>query len=337
MLIAVASHSGAQMSSEEWSEYREINPSIASIIRGHDPVGTAALVDGSGLFLAHLDSVYNAHVLGRLSDGRIVHMTLKSSDDATQLAILQADDWIKTARPLAPADDLKSGDRLMAVLPSGLIRAEFVGGRSGLVTKSRRLMPLSEISFEATADRIGGGLVMTRSGELVGFLNAALKPIGEANIQIRPSQMEGDATPMIQRNLVRDSQKAAGPGDMAVAYTPSPRMLRRTMDGLIRGQDVERPSIGVDVKHSPGSDGALIEKVVPGSGADQAGLRVGDIVIEINGQDIDSQMDLAKVVMDQEIGAVLQVKIRRGQSMMTVPVMVGSKPLRKGIRPVGTT
>lgn len=337
------------MSQKEWNSYRVVTPSIVSIVRGQNAVGTAALVDSSGLFLAHLDSVYAKKIMARLSDGRIVTMTLKATDDPTQLAILQADDWIKTAQPLTTATGLKSGDRLMAVLPSGLIRAEYVGNKSGLVQKNRRLMPLSEISFEAPADRIGGGMVMTTSGNLVGFLNAALQANTETNIQVRPTQAQSDASPMAasgitqQRDLVpnmkgmRAASKAVGPADMTVAYTPGPKLLKRTLESLIRGKDVDRPSIGVDVKNSAGVEGALIERIEPGSGADQAGLRVGDVVVEINGQDIRSQMDLARAVMDQPIGANLRVKVKRGQYMMTVPVVVGSKPAKNRLNPGSAT
>lgn len=352
-LVVVAlspSDGGGQMSQKDWNAYRLVTPSIVSIVRGRQSIGTAALVDSSGLFLAHFDSVYGKRVTAKLSDGRTVSLTLKAEDEPTQLAILQADDWIKSARPLVPAEGLKSGDQLMAVLPSGLIRAEYVGGMNGLEAKSRRLMMLSEISFEAPADRIGGGLVITPAGQLVGFLNAALHSGQEANIQARPSQEAGvtsDAAPLAasryansiepQAKTLRPRVLAQGPADMTVAYTPSLKMLRRTIDSLVHGKIVDRPSIGVDVKNSPDHDGALIEKVEPGSAADQAGLKAGDIVVEINGKDVDNQMDLAKIIMDQQIGAQIIVKAKRGQNLLIVPVVVGSKPAKNHIGPGSST
>ena len=356
LITAVLASSGhGQMSSNEFSAYRLVAPSIANIVRGREAVGTAALVDPTGLFLAHLDSVYGKRVNARLSDGRLISLTLRAEDDQTQLAILQADDWIKSARPLPPAEDLKSGDRLMAVLPTGLIRAEYVGGKSGVLASNRRLMPLSEISFEAPADRIGGGLVMTPSGNLVGFMNAALHNSGEADILVKPSKVQGGgegegvlpkgAAPSIAPMAVQARNFGGamggggkvGPGDMTVAYTPSTRMLRKTLASLIRGKDVDRPSIGVDVKNSPDNNGALIERVEPGSGADQAGLKAGDIVVEIDGQDINSQMDLAQVIMDQEVGATLRVKVKRGRTLLIVPVVVGSKPAKAHSGPQSST
>jgi len=337
LLIFSPSAANDQMSSKEVNAYRAFTPSIASIIRNGEPIGSAALVDSSGLFVTHLNAVYAKRVSARLSDGRMIVMVLKSTDDPTKLAVLQADDWIKSARPLSTATGLKSGDRLVTVLPTGLIRAEYVGTKSGLVTQSHRMMPLSEISFEAPADRIGGGLVMTESGEIVGFLNAALRSNAEADIQVKPSQVEGSddgPTPMgtaaatFEKNLASRAMKTLrrpGPADMTVAYTPAPRVLRRTIDSLIRGKDVDRPSIGVDVKNAPAHRGALIEKVEPGSAADMAGLRAGDIVIQIDDEPVNDQMDLGRIVMDQEIGKTLIIKVIRGQTLILVPVTVSSK------------
>lgn len=321
------------MSSKEVNAYKLFTPSIVSIVRNGEPIGTAALVDSSGLFVTHADAVYARRLTARLSDGRTVVMVLKGTDDPTKLSVLQAEDWIKSARPLSTAQGLKSGDRLVTVLPSGLIRAEYVGGKSGLETQSHRLMPLSEISFEAPADKIGGGLVMTESGEIVGFLNAALRSNSEADIQIRPSQIEDDGPrPAGVSNIAKalDAQaarvlKRQGPADMTIAYTPAPRVLRRTIDSLVRGKDVDRPSIGVDVKNAPGRHGALIERIEPGSGAELAGLKEGDVVVEIDGNAVNDQVDLARIVMDQEIGKTLKVKVRRGQTLWAFPVVVGSR------------
>ncbi len=346
--LLVLSPGGAdgQMNAKEVNAYKAFTPSIVSIIRNGEPIGTAALVDSSGLFVTHTDAVYARRVTARLSDGRTVVMVLKGTDDPTKLAVLQADDWIKSARPLSTAQGLKSGDRLVTVLPSGLIRAEYVGGKSGLMTQSHRLMPLSEISFEAPADRIGGGLVMTESGQLVGFLNAALRSNSEADIQVRPSQIEdeGPAPAGVANNFAaRLNARAAkglnrqGPADMTVAYTPAPRVLRRTNEYLVRGNGFDRPSIGVDVKNAPGRHGALIERVEQGSGADVAGLKVGDLVIDINDNPVNDQVDLARIVMDQEIGATLKIKVRRGQTLLTVPVVVGSRATQTRTAPGSAT
>jgi S1-C subfamily serine protease len=192
-------------------------------------------------------------------------------------------------------------------------------------------MALSEIRFEAPADSIGGALVVTPQGKVVGFLNATLRNEQLQNQTVQPIQapqgQEGVA-PMVKRaaramanNL---SQARFGPADMTVAYTTAPSSLQRALNSLLRGQDVIRPSIGVDVRNSQ-EGGALIESVDQGSEAEQAGLKKGDVVIEINGKRIQDQMDLAQAVMEQQPGATLVVKVKRGRALLTVPVRVGQK------------
>jgi S1-C subfamily serine protease len=338
--VAIAPAGAAQMAPKDRAAWRSMQPAVASIVRGRRDLGSAALVDSRGLFVTYLGSVYGPHVTARLSDGRIVGMTLRSSDDATQLAVLQADDWIKSARPLAAEDDpMNPGDRLFAILPSGVIRAAYVGARHGLVASSKRLMPLSEINFEAPADLIGGALIVTSDGEIVGFLDAALHSQQEVSANVEPSALEG-TTPKSSlskaiQGLLKPRRKL-GPGDMTTAYTIAPNVFRKTMEGLISGRGVDRPSIGVDVKNASGG-GALIQSVEPGSSAAESGLKAGDVVYEIDGKEIDDQVDLAKAVLDRPIGASLIVKVKRGRSILIVPVRVESRPAKRPINPEGAT
>ncbi len=343
MCLALLPMGTTQVGSKDKAVWRSIEPAIASIVRGRQDVGSAALVDARGIFVTYLGSVYAPHVTARLADGRIVGMTLKASDDTTQLAVLQADDWIRSARPIAPEEDpLIAGDRLLAILPSGLVHADYEGSIHGLVASSKRLMPLSEIHFAAPPDKIGGALIVTADGEMIGFLDAALHSReGEEANEVLPSAMEGGsaAKPSLSRTLKSMLQvrpRRYGPQDMTTAYIVAPNVFRRTMEDLISGRGVDRPSIGVDVKNAP-AGGALIESVAEGSSAAQAGLKPGDVVFEINGKRIEDQVALAKAVMEHQVGASLTVKVRRGRSMLIVPVRVGSHQAKRPANPEGAT
>lgn len=336
VLGGAASGAAPQAVEKDRSAWHRVEPSVASIVQGNQDLGSAALVSGKGLFLTHLGAVYGRTVKARLSNGEMVEMTLKASDEPTQLAVLQASDWIKTAKPLTPVDgELKSGDRLLAIRSGSILRAQFVSGtRYGVVAPSQRLMQLSEISFEAASDQVDGALVMTPDGRLVGFLNATLRSNNEAELSRPMNSVTSDTqglVPMAKGAASRMARKF-GPADMTVAYTASPVALERALDSLLRGKGVDRPSIGVNVKNAEGG-GALIDSVAPGSEAEQAGLQPGDVVIEIDGAKIEKQVDLAKAIMDQEIGSSIRMKVRRGRWTLTVPVRVGSKSQKPPLRP----
>lgn len=329
----------SQQAAKERSAWQSMEPSVAWIQRDGQSVGSAALVDRKGLFLTHVGAVQGHQVKAKLSDGRTVEMTLKASDEPTQLAVLQASDWIKSAKPIVPVEgELKAGDRLLAIVPGGMIRAQYISGsRFGVVSPSQRLMPLSEISFEAAAERISGALVLTPEGKIVGFLNATLRaePTQQA-MRTQANDLTATGEAMRAPMPLFATKRQFGPADMTVAYTTAPSALDRALDSLVRGKSVARPSIGVDVKNAPGG-GAQIDAIHPGSGAEEAGLKKGDVVTEINDRPIRDQVDLAKAVMEQQPGASLKIKVKRGRLTVIVPVRVGSKTSKVPVRPESST
>ena len=156
-------------------------------------------------------------------------------------------------------------------------------------------------------------------------------------MRVQPAQIEAAGADNAIRSAAKGfahSPKRFGPADMTVAYTAGLVAFQNAVDSLVRGKNVDRPSIGVDVKNAPGG-GALVEKVEPGSGAAEAGIRQGDIVIEIEGKTIGDQVDLAKAVMQQPVGSSLRVKVKRGRSVVSLPVRVGSRSGKRVADPEG--
>lgn len=72
------------------------------------------------------------------------------------------------------------------------------------------------------------------------------------------------------------------------------------------------------------SEGAYISSVSSGSGADKAGLEVGDIVTKLNDTKIASASDLMLAVRSQKVGAKVTVEFYRGNEVKTAEVTLGS-------------
>jgi putative serine protease PepD len=72
----------------------------------------------------------------------------------------------------------------------------------------------------------------------------------------------------------------------------------------------QRPRIGLRVKDASG--GAEVGSVHPGSPAEQAGLRAGDIIIEIAGRPVGSAADLESALATLTTGRTTAVQVRRG-------------------------
>ncbi len=76
------------------------------------------------------------------------------------------------------------------------------------------------------------------------------------------------------------------------------------------------------------TDGLLIQQVVPGSGAEEAGLRQGDVIVRIGGRRIVDPGALTLLVSGHEVGDVLEIRVRRDGEYVTVRVALQALPAR---------
>ncbi len=92
----------------------------------------------------------------------------------------------------------------------------------------------------------------------------------------------------------------------------------------------EHAYIGIQLRQHV--DGVRIARVVPGSGAAEAGLGVGDVILRIDGERIVEPGHLLRVVSECEVGDQIRLHIRRGTAYRDVDVTLGAMP-RKLSRP----
>ncbi|HRF60709.1 MAG TPA: S1C family serine protease [Fimbriimonadaceae bacterium] len=276
--------------------------------------GSAVLIANDGRFLAHRSNVNSNVVSGRLRSGKLITLRLEFVDDPTQLVLLQADGWSESAMtPISVADPRSlAGRTVIAALATGPIRGEFVSSdRAGIMRPSLRYVPLSEIRFEATSQRIGGAMVFTYDGRLAGVMSATLEPM--------PSIGEINRTLQNTLNEVR----RFGPQNMAVGYSLGVDVLQRVVEGFLSpSRRPEHPAIGAFFRDAAGQ-GALIDSVLPNSPASLSGLRPGDIVVRADSTTINDQFDLAVFLFKQKVGARIQLQVRRMAEQATLAITIG--------------
>jgi serine protease Do len=73
-------------------------------------------------------------------------------------------------------------------------------------------------------------------------------------------------------------------------------------------------------------EGALISQVYEGSPAEKAGLKVGDVVIDIDGVTIKSSQDVVREVLRKRVGQKIQVVVLRDDKRVAVPVVTEQMP-----------
>jgi serine protease Do len=118
--------------------------------------------------------------------------------------------------------------------------------------------------------------------------------------------------------------------------------VRPIAEGLKSGKGVVKATafLGVttatvtsDIQQRMGlsvSKGALVRDVTPGSGADNAGLQSGDVIVKFGNDDISSSDDLSAAVRRHQPGDKVEITWMRGNQRMTATVTLGSRPTGGG-------
>jgi S1-C subfamily serine protease len=251
-----------------------------------------------------------------MADGTNVVFTLRAIDEHTQLVLLEAAGWTQTHLPqiaVATNSDLE-GQAVLGVFVNGPALGQCTSvDRVGLIPPSQRYSPLAEIRFEQPQAAMGGGLVFTTDGKLVGLLNATLD--GLAQPQPSTAAAEG---------LSAQRQGLYGPRDLVVGYSLGSEVMLRVVEGFRSPERrVRHPMIGA-LFTSAEEGGALITTVNPGSPAQLAGLRIGDVVVKVGETPISNHFDFAKVLFKQKVGAQVPLVIRRAGSAIGLTVRIGS-------------
>lgn len=275
--------------------FRRLFPEVPQE-RINESLGSGVIIDANaGLVLTNHHVIDNADdVQVTLADGRTVKAEFIGSDRDTDIALIRIPADKLTALPLGNSDQLRVGDFVVAIgnpfgfsqtVTSGIVSAV---GRSGI----RGLGYQNFIQTDASINPgNSGGALVNLQGQLVGINTASFNPQGSmaGNIGL------GLAIPS---NLARD-----------------------VVDQLVKHGVVVRGTLGVEAQNltqqiAQGlglseARGALVTRVLAGSGAAAAGLRPGDVVVSANGQRVDSAQALHNIEGLQPVGSVLSLDIRR--------------------------
>lgn len=312
LICVVAAPVQERLNDRDRTVWKRLDASVATLVDGDRLIGPAALVDATGLFVAHGSAVMGDTVNARLGQKEF-RMVVLSRERNTELVLLKAEGYEGTARPFRPPTGDTPSGTVFAVLSTGPIRAEHVPTRRyGVLGSTRRGVPIMELRFEAPEVQFGTGLILTEGGEMFGTVNAALVPpqpknagTGLTGIQAKPFTAN------------------VGPSALTVAYAVGPQFIRRVLEGFLSpSHEVSFPTMGVMCLDNIGG-GALVQIVRPGTPAEAAGIQVGDVLLDIGGQTIGDQLDFARVMLRQEVGKKVVVRLRRGNAQQLRDVVIG--------------
>ncbi|MFN4297898.1 MAG: trypsin-like peptidase domain-containing protein [Brevundimonas sp.] len=275
--------------------------------RGDD--GPKEISGGSGVIIDAAGGVIitNHHVIENgtafrvdLLDGRSYRAELLGADRATDIAVLRITAPDLTQVDMAPAGTLRSGDLAFAVgYPLGLDQTLTMGVISGLGRSGLGDAVEDYIQTDAAVNSgNSGGPLLDSRGRLIGINTAILSG-------------------------------GFGGGNDGIAFAVPINIMRFVTDQILTTGEVVRGETGATVSsltprraETMGLEigrGAVVEDVVPGSPADLAGLRRGDIITALEDRVVSNGGTVQAMTGIAQPGATLEATyLRGGRSFETI-------------------
>ncbi|MBD2270476.1 trypsin-like peptidase domain-containing protein [Anabaena sp. FACHB-1391] len=273
-------------------------------------LGSGFIIDKSGVILTNAHVVDKADkVTVRLKDGRTFEGKVRGIDEVTDLAVVKinAGNDLPVA-PLGSSRNVQVGDWAIAVgNPLGFDNTVTLGIVSTLKRSSAQVgISDKRLDFIQTDAAINpgnsGGPLLNGLGEVIGINTAIRADAMGIGFAIPIDKAKAIAT-QLQRN-----GKVAHPylGVQMVTLTPE-----------LAKQNNSDPNSMLMI---PEVKGVLVLRVVPNSPAAIAGIRRGDVIVQIDNKAITSAEQLQSIVEDSTLGQALQVKIQRGNQTQILSV-----------------
>jgi S1-C subfamily serine protease len=282
-------------------------PSVASLRVGtaqsrRQGAGSAVIITPDGFL------VTSAHVVAGsqrgqavLIDGEEFDFTVVGADALSDLAVIQANGRDLPAATLGDADTLRVGQLVVALgNPMGLAGSV----TAGVISALGRSLPTRSGSNARVVDNV----IQT---------DAALNP-GNS----------GGALADGRSRVVGINTAVAGVGlGLAVPVNATTRRIlgalmtegrfRRGYLGIAGGHRALAPRI---VDRLGRSSGVGVAEVVPGSPAAAAGLRIQDVILDVDGQPLNHAGDLQRLMLNDLIGRPVALRILRGEEILELDV-----------------
>ncbi|MXV44927.1 Do family serine endopeptidase [Saccharibacter sp. 17.LH.SD] len=274
--------------------------------------GSGFIISGDGYIVTNNHVINGAtKVSVKLDDGTVLPAKIVGRDAKTDIALLR----VKSSSPLpyielGNSDEVQPGQWVVAVgNPYGL------GGTvtAGIISALGRNLhsgPYNDfIQIDAPINRgNSGGPLITLDGKVVGVNSMIMSPNGGGSIGI------GFAIPSSTVQSVVDQLRRNG------------HVVRGYLG--IEGQDITstmaRALNLTNVKPGAPSHGALVSSVIQGGPADKAGVKIGDVVIAIDGHTVRNSHDLAVKVVSIAPGSNVTVGVLRDGKPVTLHAVVGN-------------
>lgn len=275
--------------------------------------GSGFIFDSRGYVMTNRHVVAGAdEVIVTLSDGREYRATVVGTDPMTDVAVIRIDPDGGKPLPVATlgsSEDLRVGDWVLAL-----------GNPLGL-------------DFTVTAG------IVSAKGRNVGILRreanqSAVEAFIQTDAAINPGNSGGPLVDLTGRVVGVNTAIASATGYYAgYGFAIPIEVARKVANDLIEHGVVRRPRLGVLVEEISATDaevygleevaGAEVKQVQEGTPAAKAGLKVGDVIVGLDGVPIRTATQLISSLAQREPGEKVRIEVIRDRKRQTFTVELG--------------
>ena len=265
-------------------------------------VGTGFIVAEEGYV------VTNNHVIRsggafkvRLNDGRVASAALVGSDQETDIAVLKIDVGGLSPIEFGDSDAAEVGDWVIAL-----------GSPFGL------------------KDSVTAGIISARGRE-VGL--SPLESYLQTDATINPGNSGGPLVDMDGRVVgINTAIESRSGGSDGISFAIPSNMAKSVVESIIAGSAPSRGFLGIqmqplDVRTAAqvgfNGQGVLVNQVVPGGAAANAGVQVGDIVVKVNGEETINPQRVMRAVRLCAPGVAVPIEVIRAGTVMSLTATLG--------------
>lgn len=325
----VATVPASNSSGKDWTDVAAaVSPAVVTIqTQGASSGGT-----GSGvIYDAQGDIVTNYHVIASvlgggqiqvtLADGRLYSAVVVGHDKTTDLAVIRLENPPSdlTVARFASSANLEVGAPVMAIgAPLGLSNTV----TTGIVSALNRPVEVSVDEDSSSQDsQASSDLVVTNAIQI----DASINPGNSGGPLFDTSGAVIGINSSI-KSLATSSDGQAG--SIGLGFAIPSDLVVSVADQLIASGTASHGMLGVTVKAATttvGSDtyvGAEVQDVSAGSGASAAGIRAGDVIVKVEGQEVTSPKQLIGYVRRYKAGDTVTMTIVRDGQTQDVSVRI---------------
>ncbi|NJD77676.1 MAG: trypsin-like serine protease [Candidatus Methanoperedens sp.] len=270
-------------------------------------VGSGFVISEDGFILTNAHVVFGSQEIKvTLENGSILPGEIRGIDTLMDLAVIKINATGLPVPEMAKDNDMRIGQMAIAIgSPLGLVGGPTV--TAGVISALNRSIQ-TEVTFmegliqtdAAINPGNSGGPLISSQGIVIG-INSAIIPFAQGigfAIPIQPAMW-------IARQL-REHGEVIRPWIAINVVEVNPKL--------------------VAYYNLPTEKGVVITNVIPGREAEKSGVRIGDILVRIDGSEINNVKDLIKVINKHDVGDIVTMELFRGQGKISLKTLLEKAP-----------